>query len=80
VVFLLADDRVSPVVMTEAGPLQEIYKATDQLARQMGADAAVLAFEMMARRTDTVEAFRELVEEGVPHRPQPRSPHHAEAS
>jgi hypothetical protein len=65
VVFLLAGDSVAPVVMTEAAPLQEIYEATDQLAREMGAAAAVLAVEMVARRTDTVEAFRELVEEGV---------------
>jgi hypothetical protein len=65
VVFLLAKDTVAPVVMTEAAGPKEIYAATDRLARDMGAEAAVLAYEMMARRTDTVEVFRELVEEGA---------------
>jgi hypothetical protein len=69
VVFLLAKEAVAPVVLTEARGPQEIFAATDQLAREMGAEAAVLAFEMLARRTDTVEAFRDLVEEGAIRRP-----------
>jgi hypothetical protein len=69
VVFLLAKDTVAPVVLAEAGAPQEIYAATDRLAREMGAEAAILAFEMLARRTDTVEAFRDVVEEGAIRRP-----------
>jgi hypothetical protein len=65
VAFLLVGDAVAPVVMAEAMGPEEIFSATDRLAREMGADAAVLAFEMIARRTDTAEAFRELVEDGA---------------
>jgi hypothetical protein len=65
VAFLLAQGAVRPVVMTETGNPNAIYSATDQLAREMGADAAILAFELMARRTDTPAAFSELMEEGA---------------
>lgn len=69
VVFLLAKDTVAPVVLSEAQGLQEMYAAIDELAREMVAEAAILAVEMIARRTDTVEAFRDLVEDGAIRRP-----------
>lgn len=65
VVFLMAKDSVAPVVMTESHRPEEIYAATDRLARETRAEAAILAFEMVARRNDSVEVFRELVEEGA---------------
>ena len=65
VVFLFGRETVAPVVMAEAMGPEEIYSATDQLAREMGAEAGILAFEMLARRTDTPEVFRELIEEGA---------------
>lgn len=65
VVFLFSRKTVAPVVIAEAMDPEQIYAATDQLAREMGAEAAIVAFEMLARRTDTPEAFREFVEEGA---------------
>jgi hypothetical protein len=65
VAFLIAQGSVRPVVMTETGNPKAIYSATDELARKMGAETALLAFELVARRTDTPAAFSEIMDEGV---------------